>query len=361
MVILFGGQSAEHEVSVQSARNVIGAINKRKYEVFVVGITKSGQWKLLNSPTITDNIRTADEVRAASTVALLPSGDEKLWLINEREKKKYFDLVFPVLHGPLGEDGTVQGLLKLMDVPFVGADVLGSAIGMDKDVAKRLLREAGVPIADFLTCQKHKARGLKYSKVKKKLGLPMFIKPANLGSSVGVSKVSSEKEFSLALKSAFAYDKKILIEKFIKGREIECAVLGNSKPRASIPGEIVVHDSFYSYQAKYLDDHGATLVIPAPLNKKLISKIRRLAITVFTTLDCEGMARVDFFLTPEGKLVVNEINTIPGFTTISMYPKLWEQSGVPYAKLIDILIQLAQRRFADNKKRKSVLTNTKRR
>jgi D-alanine-D-alanine ligase len=258
------------------------------------------------------------------------------------------DVVFPILHGPFGEDGTVQGLLKLANLPFVGAGVLGSAVGMDKDVMKRLLRDADVPIGKFLVFQR--ADKINFALVKKTLGMPLFVKPANLGSSVGISKVAKPAEFAAAVKEAFRYDNKIIIEEFIKGREIECSVLGNDKPIASLPGEIVVNRDFYSYAAKYLDDQGARLEIPASLPKARIKEVRDLALRAYRALCCEGMARVDFFVQANGRVLVNEINTIPGFTKISMYPKMWEATGISYSKLIDRLIQLAIQRHGSEKR-----------
>jgi len=258
------------------------------------------------------------------------------------------DVVFPILHGPFGEDGTVQGLLKLANLPFVGAGVLGSAVGMDKDVMKRLLRDAQIPIGKFLAftrCEK-----ISFAKVKNALGMPLFVKPANLGSSVGISKVIKPAQFAAAVKEAFRYDNKIIIEEFIQGREIECSVLGNDKPIASLPGEIIVNRDFYSYDAKYIDDNGARLEIPAKLPKRVIKNVRELALRVYKELGCEGMGRIDFFVQANGQVVVNEINTIPGFTKISMYPKMWEATGISYSKLIDRLIQLAIARHRAEKR-----------
>ncbi|OGI76306.1 D-alanine--D-alanine ligase A [Candidatus Nomurabacteria bacterium RIFCSPHIGHO2_02_FULL_42_19] len=311
--ILFGGKSAEHEVSLESAKNVISALNKKKYKVKPIKIGKDGQFNFNNL--------------------------------------KNFNVVFPVLHGPFGEDGSMQGLLKLAGIPYVGAGVLGSAVSMDKDVMKRLLRDAGIPIGKFITISNGKK--INFKKIKKELGLPLFIKPANMGSSVGVSKVRNETEFKRALREAFKFDTKIVIEEFIDGGEIECAVLGNETPTASIPGEIIANQEFYSYDAKYID-HSSVSEIPAKLDKNTIKKIQELAVKTFEVLNCEGMGRVDFFLKKNGEVLVNEINTIPGFTNISMYPKLWEASGIPLPKLLDILIDLAIARF----KRESKLKTT---
>jgi D-alanine-D-alanine ligase len=252
--------------------------------------------------------------------------------------------VFPVLHGPFGEDGTIQGLFKLHNVPFVGPSVLGSSVAMDKDMAKRLFKEAGLPIGKFVSFSFSEKNKIIFDEIKKVLGLPFFIKPANLGSSVGISKVKDEKEFKKALKLAFDYDTKIVIEEFIKGKEIECAVLGNENPQASTAGEIIPTHEFYSYEAKYLDNNGAKMKIPANISESLIKEFQDLSIRAFKVLGCEGIGRVDFFLTEDNKIFINEINTIPGFTSISMYPKLWEASGLSYAKLIDKVIKLAMDR-----------------
>jgi D-alanine-D-alanine ligase len=262
-------------------------------------------------------------------------------------------VVFPVLHGPFGEDGTVQGLLKLANIAFVGAGVLGSAIGMDKDVMKRLLRDAGIPVVRFMVANRYSSNGIDFDDVRDQLGLPLFVKPANLGSSVGIHKVNDRDEFERAVRDALNYDNKILIEECIKGREIECSVLGNDNPIASVPGEILPRHEFYSYEAKYLDENGAVLEIPAKLPAETSERIRQLATKTFTVLCCEGMARVDFFLRNDEEIIVNEINTIPGFTRISMYPKLWEATGISYSDLIDRLIQLAIERFAGEKRLKT--------
>jgi D-alanine-D-alanine ligase len=345
VAILFGGKSAEHEISVISARNIVQAMDKRKYQIVSIGIDKQGRWffdegaRLLHSQK---QSQVEFQVFRNST-AVRPGAAQAPMLTSQRTLGSV-DVVFPVLHGPFGEDGTVQGLLKLANVPFVGAGVLGSAVGMDKDVMKRLLRDAKIPIARFLVFERGVANKIDFAKVKRALGLPFFVKPANLGSSVGISKVSAKKQFGRALTDAFRYDNKILIEESIHGREIECSVLGNENPIASLPGEIVTRHDFYSYEAKYLDEKGAQLIIPAALSKNIVRQVQNLALRTFKTLACEGMARVDFFLRNNREIFVNEINTIPGFTKISMYPKLWEASGIPYTRLIDRLIELALER-----------------
>jgi len=344
--ILFGGKSAEHEVSLQSAKNVIDAIDKEKYEVVPIGISKNGQWVLGETQNLllnSDNPKLITLNKSSDVIALAPQSDGQIANLSTHQVDESVDVVFPILHGPFGEDGTVQGLLKLANIPFVGAGVLGSAIGMDKDVMKRLLRDAGIPSANFIVIKK--ASEVTFNDVENKLGMPVFIKPANMGSSVGVSKVENEEEFNNAIIEAFKYDSKILIEESIIGREIECSVLGNENPIASVPGEIMPSHEFYSYEAKYIDENGATLKIPAELTGEEKNKIQEMAIKVFKVLECEGLGRVDFFLEQNGELKVIEINTIPGFTKISMYPQLWEKSGVSYTELISKLIGLAIERF----------------
>lgn len=289
--------------------------------------------------------------RSGENLALVPGKqEEQLVQLSGQQTPGSLDVVFPILHGPFGEDGTVQGLLKLANIPFVGAGVLGSAVGMDKDVMKRLLRDAGIPIARFIVLNKYSADEVAFDDAREQLGRPLFIKPANLGSSVGIHKVRDREEFDRAVRDAFKYDNKVLIEECIIGREIECSVLGNDQPVASVLGEILPSHEFYSYEAKYLDENGAVLEIPAKLPPEISERIRQTAIKTFSVLCCEGMARVDFFLRNGEEIIVNEINTIPGFTRISMYPKLWEASGLPYGELIDRLIGLAIEKFGREKK-----------
>lgn len=354
VAIIFGGRSAEHEVSIQSAKNVYQSLNKEKYDVVLIGIDKQGRWYLNDASKLL--LQSKSEIPnfgdSKKEIALVAQNkNNQLLDLSKNQNLGSIDVVFPVLHGPYGEDGTIQGMLKLMNIPFVGPSILGSAIGMDKDVMKRLLKQANIPIAKFLSVNRLE-RTLNYEQVVKKLGLPFFVKPANLGSSVGISKVKTQKDFKKAIADAFIYDNKIMIEEYIKGREIECSVLGNEDPIASMPGEIIVNDEFYSYEAKYINEDGAKLEVPAKLPQHLIEKVQHLAVKAFKTLCCEGMSRVDFFLTKEGKVFVNELNTIPGFTNISMYPKLWEISGISYENLIDKLIQLAIERHRRDKKLK---------
>ncbi|MBI2034836.1 MAG: D-alanine--D-alanine ligase [Candidatus Levybacteria bacterium] len=380
--ILFGGRSAEHEISLLSAKNIIQAIDKEKYEPVLIGIDKKGKWYLEEQSHFLLNANNPKLIslnKSHTSVALTPWKENRnLRSLSKQTLDLAIDVVFPVLHGPYGEDGTIQGLLKLAGIPFVGASVAGSAIGMDKDVMKRLLREAGIPVAKFLVLKKSdvilegvqrpiESQGgdpiaslqddnkFDYKTIVNQLGLPFFVKPANLGSSVGISKVYKKAEFKSAIKEAFQYDNKILIEQFIEGREIECSVLGNDDPIASLPGEVIPSHEFYSYEAKYIDENGAKLIIPAKLPEFVIKQVQKLAIYAFKILCAEGMARVDFFLAKNGKLYVNEINTIPGFTKISMYPKLWEVSGISYTELIDRLIQLAIERFERESKLKTTV------
>jgi D-alanine-D-alanine ligase len=346
--ILFGGKSVEHEVSLQSARNIIEAMDKEKYNITLIGISKQGEWFLKELPGVLNGESDLQQLLSADmdhkvTVASGNGGGCFLPL-TDRGSKRSVDVIFPVLHGTYGEDGTVQGLLKLAGIPFVGPGVLGSAVGMDKDVAKRLLRDAQIPVSKFVVYHRYERDKIEFNHIAGQLGLPLFIKPANSGSSVGVAKVKNQEEFVAAVNKAFDYDRKILIEECITGREIECSVLGNEKPLASAVGEIIAQDDFYSYDAKYLDEKGAILKIPANISADMVAKVQAVAVKTFRVLCCEGMARVDMFLTTDNRILVNEINTIPGFTKISMYPKLWEVSGLSYRDLIDKLLQLALER-----------------
>ena len=354
IALIFGGRSAEHEVSVVSAKNVFAAIDKKKYEILLIGITHQGEWLQIGKENFLN--KQFSRVEKKSGKSAIPFFKEGQFFIKAGTKESRINIVFPVLHGPFGEDGSIQGLLKFFNVPFVGAGILGSAIGMDKVISKRLLREANIPTAKFISFEKNQKNKINFAEIQKNLGVPLFIKPANLGSSVGISKVKNKKEFQKAVDFAFKYDTKIIIEESIKGKEIECSVLGNDNPIASLPGEIIPTHEFYSYKAKYLDKNGAKMAIPANISKKLIQEIQDLAIKTYETLCCEGMGRVDFFLTEDDKIFVSEINTIPGFTSISMYPKLWEASGISYKKLIDKLISLAIERYEkENKLKNSIV------
>jgi D-alanine-D-alanine ligase len=360
--VLFGGRSSEHEISLRSALTVMSAMDPKRYEVVPIGIGRDGRWYLEHDAVkvLAEKTPHLAALTAGGTqVNLLPHPDSDRSLVpaiaNQNHNPLTFatdairaplDVVFPVLHGTYGEDGTVQGLLELAGIPYVGAGVLGSALGMDKDAQKRLLRDAGVPVVRYFAIDRadyreHPALAARYAR---KLGFPVFVKPNALGSSIGISKVKRVQDLKAALDDAFQYDLKALIEASCAGRELECAVLGNDRPEASIPGEIIVkggHD-FYSYESKYVDPDGAETRIPADLPRAAANKLRGMAIAAFKALSLRGMARVDFLATRNLKeIYVNEVNTIPGFTAISMYPKLWEASGIPLPKLIDRLIDFA--------------------
>jgi D-alanine-D-alanine ligase len=339
--VLFGGRSGEHEVSLASAASVIRGMDLDKYEPVPIGITKDGHWligegagKLL--PDVLKNGRRVMLTADPTEAALIP--------LDRGAGAQRFDVIFPVMHGTFGEDGTIQGMLELSELPFVGAGVLGSAIGMDKDVAKRLCQDAGIPVVPWITIHRwqwEKDPAAVKASIEEKFAYPVFVKPATLGSSVGMTKAHSAEELGPALDFAAEYGMKILVEKAVVAREIEVAVLGNHEPKASIPGEIVPHREFYDYTAKYLED-GTQLLIPAELKPAQVKRVQTLAIEAFRTLELSGMARVDFFLEKKGnKIHLNEVNTIPGFTSISMYPKLWEASGLPFRELVDKLIELA--------------------
>ena len=360
--VLFGGKSAEHEVSLESAGNVVAAIDRDRYEVVLIGIDRAGKWHLSAPSRLHVEAGgsalpalAAGDAGVGVTLAPQDAGGARLVRSSDHRRLEALDVVFPVLHGPFGEDGTIQGMLKLADVPFVGAGVLGSAVAMDKDVMKRLLREAGIPTPDFLAFSRSGTE-VDFDAVVTRLGLPVFVKPANLGSSVGVSRVDGREAFPGALELAFQYDRKILIEADADGREIEVSVLGNDDPIASVPGEVVPHHEFYTYEAKYIDEHGAGLAIPADLPETVVRKVRELAIQAYKVLCCEGMARVDCFVRGDDDVLINEINTIPGFTRISMYPKLWEASGISYTELVDRLIQLAIERHRREQRLKTTVS-----
>jgi D-alanine-D-alanine ligase len=340
--VLFGGRSGEHEVSLISAASVIQALDPEKYEAIPIGITKEGRWLAGTAAhkMLPDILLFGERVMLSAdpnVAALVPVSDS-------RPDALRVDVVFPVLHGTYGEDGTVQGLLDLAGLPFVGSGVLGSAVGMDKDMQKRLFLQAKLPVGDFLAITRaawEKSRGKVLSAIRKKFRFPVFVKPATLGSSVGMTKAHDAKELAAAMDLAAEFAQKILVERAIRGREIEISVLGNEDPKASIPGEIVPHREFYDYAAKYLEE-GTRLLIPAKLNRAQVKRFQEFAVRGFRALECLGMARVDFFLEHRtNRILLNEINTIPGFTSISMYPKLWEASGLSYRNLLDRLIELA--------------------
>jgi D-alanine-D-alanine ligase len=353
LVLFFGGQSMEHAVSLESAKNVADALDAAKYDVHLIGIDRKGVWRFIeNRETLrkTDVARPIDLETSGPAVFMVPSSKGVEILELETNKRLgQVDVAFPILHGPYGEDGTIQGYFRTLGLPYVGSGVLGSAVGMDKDVAKRLFRDAGLPIGNFLCLERHAQSTYHFSHISSELGLPFFLKPVNMGSSVGVHKVSNETEFKAALADAFLYDVKVLVEEFIPGREIECSVIGNHEVKASTPGEVLPQHDFYSYEAKYLDENGAKIKIPADLTAEQKTVVKALAIKVYQTLCCEGLSRVDFFLHKDGRFLVNEVNTIPGFTKISMYPKMWSQDGLAYSDLIDRLIELAFERHREEK------------
>ena len=357
VAILFGGRSAEHEVSLQSARNVIDAIDKDRFETVLIGIDRKGDWFLNeNSMSLlhSDNPQLIALNQSNTAVSLVPSNKTgKLIHLNSPDSISSIDVVFPVLHGPFGEDGSVQGLAKLANVPCVGSDILGSAIGMDKDVSKRLLRDAGISVASHICIKRRDLSDELPRQIEQGFGYPVYVKPANMGSSVGVVKVSRAADLLAAIDIALQYDTKILIEESIVGREIECAVLGNDEPVVSIAGEIITSDGFYSYEKKYIDDEAAKLKIPAELTAGCLERLQETAFETFLALETRGMARVDMFLTADNRIYVNEINTIPGFTAISMYPKLWQETGIDYQHLISRLIDLAIEDFEEKKNLKT--------
>ncbi|MEZ4410444.1 MAG: D-alanine--D-alanine ligase [Polyangiales bacterium] len=350
--LIFGGRSGEHEISLRSARSIVDALDRERYEPVLVGIDHDGRWHLQEAArTLLDPASAVLALDAAAPqVSVAPGGDGGALVVAPNEAPaSAIDVVFPVLHGTYGEDGTIQGLLEMAGLPYVGSGVLGSSAGMDKDVAKRLLASEGLPVVDGFVLRASDGRGHLdvAEEVERRFGWPVFVKPANMGSSVGVSKVSGSDPLATALASAFRYDTKVLIERAHRVREVEVAVLGNDHPEASVPGEIRPTHEFYSYEAKYLDEHGAGLDIPARVSESQAAELRALAVRAFRALDLSGMARVDFFIDrDDGRVFVNEVNTIPGFTSISMYPKLWEASGLPYPALIDRLIALAMERHA---------------
>ncbi len=340
--ILFGGRSAEHEVSLISAQSIHRNLGPETYEVTSVFINKEGNWRIVDSPLLTP-----DELNSGPFFSFLP------WEEHPHQPVLETDVFFPVLHGPYGEDGTIQGFFEMADVPYVGATVLASAVGMDKAVSKTLFRAQNLPVVDFITVREsdwERDQNAVLNRVPHTISLPFFVKPANLGSSVGITKVKDFAKTSRAIQDAFLYDRKILIEEGIQGRELECSVLGNDFPKASLPGEIIPFNEFYDYQDKYINGKTA-FGIPADLPDKVVEDIQKISIEAFRCIDCSGMARVDFFLQEgTGKIYLNELNTIPGFTEISMYPKLWEKSGLPFPQLLTELITLAIERH-DKKKR----------
>ncbi len=353
--MLFGGQSSEHEVSLASARSVMRAMNPEKYDVVPIGITKSGGWLTSGDPLTQLRGGAGGSVESDST-DIVPAGSGMGDLAGSGGEP--LDVIFPVLHGPYGEDGTVQGFLALAGLPYVGSEVLGSAVGMDKITMKSVFRDHGLPVPPYLGVGRREWESdpqRVQERAERLMHYPMFAKPSNMGSSVGVGKIHGPEEFAEAVTQAARYDRRVLIEQGVDARECECAVLGNDSPDASVVGEIVPGNEFYDYRAKYVDDN-SDLIIPAELPERMAEEIRRLALDAFKACDCAGMARVDFFVERDLSAVwINELNTIPGFTRISMYPKLWEASGVSYSDLIDRLIELAFERHAERLRSKQAL------
>lgn len=356
ITLLFGGKSGEHEVSITSAVSVFRALDKTKYNISLVGICKDGRWVPVNTELfLTKNPRNLNLSDVKETLGFLPFlASKNLIDISGDSHHEQPNVFFPILHGTNGEDGTLQGLLELAEIPYVGAGVLGSSLCMDKDVSKRLLRDAHIPVAPFFAIQKTtyiENPEKVFKKAEQEFDYPYFVKPANTGSSVGVNKVKSKSEARKKFEDALQYDTKILVEKAIDARELEVSVLGYEKPKASVVGEIIPHHEFYTYEAKYLDANGADLKIPAQnLKADLVEKVQSMAVDAFQLLECSGMARVDFFLDRKtDQIFLNELNTIPGFTSISMYPKLWEASGLAYPNLLDKLIEFAIERYNQKK------------
>jgi D-alanine-D-alanine ligase len=348
--IIFGGRSGEHEVSVRSARGILSALDPARFEAVPIGIDRGGAWQLIEPRALLE----ADTASCGAVVgegglvpvtkAALPAGGGD---VVELSGRFGVDVFFPIVHGTLGEDGSLQGMLEMAGAPYVGCGVLGSAVGMDKDVSKRLLRDAGLPVVDFVVARADRSSLADVERdVRLQLGFPCFVKPANSGSSVGVVKVRQPSELPAALTEAFRYDRKVLIERAIDAREIETAVLDGRPPTVSLPGEIVPRHEFYSYEAKYLDPDGAQLLVPAPLSPEQTRQVQQLSLRVFEVLELEGLSRVDFFLDRgTGQWFVNEVNTLPGFTEVSMYSRMWQESGLSYRDLLTRLLELAQARF----------------
>jgi D-alanine-D-alanine ligase len=362
--LIFGGRSGEHEVSLASANSVMANLDKDKYSVVPIAIDREGAWLLGTEPArlMAPEQRARAEEQAGGTTFVTLTGDPRLrHLISVQGgeplgERGALDVVIPVLHGTYGEDGALQGLLEMANLPYVGCGVLGSALGMDKEKMKMVFQSVGLPIVDYLAYRRKQWERSKASimdVVEQRLGFPCFVKPVNLGSSVGINKAHARHELESAINVAAEYDRKIIIERGINCRELECAVLGNDEPVASVVGEVIPSNEFYDYKAKYIDDRSQT-IIPADISRAGAEEVRRQAVTAFLALDLCGLARVDFFLEREsGQVYINEVNTLPGFTSISMYPKLWEASGLPYPQLLDRLIELALERHADKQRNRT--------
>ena len=347
--LVFGGQSPEHDISLRSARNIFAALNRERYHITLIGISREGGWYLSTESELQDP--SVDIGTEGHPLVLIPGGSPSIQRLDGTAFEAP-EVIFPITHGPMGEDGTLQGLLTQLGLPFVGPDTLASAASMDKDVTKRLLRDADLLVADWVMIHSWEQESIDFLAVVNKLGLPLYIKPANMGSSVGVSRVENHEAFLAAIREAFRYDHKVLIEAAIVGRELECAVLGNEDIAATSIGEVgMMTEDFYDYESKYESDDAAEIRIPAPdLDDQTLAKLILVAKNAYRTLGCEGMSRVDMFLTEEGEVYVNELNTLPGFTSISMYPKLWEHAGTSYKELLDELIRLTVSRGERNQR-----------
>jgi len=358
VALLFGGKSPEHEISIRSARNIYSAIDKERFQVILLAIDKQGRWFGVEKFVLEDN-RPDEEIWTSATQLGVVPGEEQgqFIVVSTGDVFAYVDVVFPVTHGPLGEDGSLQGLLRHLGLPFVGPDVLASAAAMDKDVTKRLLLQAGLSVANYLVFHTHERDAIDFASIQNRLGLPVFVKPANMGSSVGVKKCRDEVEFRAAVAEAFQYDVKILVEEAVIGRELECAVMGNEMPEMTHVGEVVVsNEAIYGYEEKYTNAAAAETLIPAPnISDSLLIKLQLIAKQAYQAIGCEGLARVDMFLADDDEVYINELNTLPGFTSISMYPKLWAHNGVQYSELISLLIEFAEKRHAQRKELKTGL------
>ncbi|OLC61391.1 MAG: D-alanine--D-alanine ligase A [Ktedonobacter sp. 13_1_40CM_4_52_4] len=364
--LIFGGRSGEHEVSLASATSVMANLDREKYEVVPIGITKEGGWLLGTEPArlmaAEQHINHTENTETETTTAVTLTGDPRMRRLIPLESGEQLqdngalDVIFPVLHGPYGEDGTLQGLLDMADVPYVGCGVLGSALGMDKEKMKMVFQAVGLPSVDYLVYRRNeweRSPTTIMDAIEQRLGYPCFVKPVNLGSSVGINKAHDRAELEHAINVAAEYDRKIIIDRGINCRELECAVLGNDEPLASVVGEVIASNEFYDYHAKYLDNK-SQVIIPADIPQATAEEVRRQAVTAFLALDLSGLARVDFFLEKEsGQVYINEVNTMPGFTQISMYPKLWEASGLTYAQLLDRLVELAIERHQDKQRNRT--------
>lgn len=362
IALVFGGKSSEHEVSIRSGKNVADALDKNRFDYTLIGISKEGTWYKFSDISVFDKLEALTDnqtPKGAEPVALISFKGQPTLISLEKPSMKYaIDCAFPILHGSFGEDGSIQGLFRMANVPFVGCDIFASSAGMDKEVMKRLLKEANIPSAKYLLLTPRNR--LSYKEISSQLGTPFFIKPANSGSSVGVHKIKTETEFEEKLIDAFLYDHKVLAEEMMVGREIEISVMGhNYSPKASVAGEVIPTHEFYSYEAKYLDENGALLKIPAEIESATLKKMQELAMQTYQVLGCDGLTRVDFFLKKNNEPYINEVNTIPGFTKISMYPKMWEASGLSYTQLITDLISLALEKYNDQQKLQTNFNLTK--